>query len=414
MRRDLAGFSLLFLMPLLLTIIMSLVQDAPFKDYKHVVFKVLFLDLDNGSYGDSIKAGLLNSQQFQLIEQSEGKTLTEAEIERLIQKGDYSMGIIIPKGLNNEVANSANLIANEIGKKVGLQSSLPSRDSRDSMHVQVLFDPTVKPAFKMAMLNLLDKLNTKIQSDQIFNRIAKLSESGDSTNSLSLDKTLKVVGVSEKKALGEQALARMNSVQHNVPAWALFGIFFMVVVIAEKIIAERKGGSWMRIKTMSNVTSQILMGKVAFYVSIGIVQFYLMMLVGKYLMPALGLDALQIYGSVSILFVMVVCISICATSLGIFIGSTFDTTNQALPVGAISVVILSAIGGIWVPLEVLPKALKAVSVLSPLRWSLEGINNILLRNRDAYAILKPAGILLLLSAVMLFFSWWIERKKGIQ
>ena len=41
MRRDLSGLALLFIMPVLLIIIMALVQDAPFKDYKDQKFKTL-------------------------------------------------------------------------------------------------------------------------------------------------------------------------------------------------------------------------------------------------------------------------------------------------------------------------------------------------------------------------------------
>lgn len=55
MRRDLGGFALLFLMPILLIIIMALVQDGPFKDYKDRKFETLFLNLDQGKVAASIK-----------------------------------------------------------------------------------------------------------------------------------------------------------------------------------------------------------------------------------------------------------------------------------------------------------------------------------------------------------------------
>ena len=64
MRRDLGGFALLFLMPILLIIIMALVQDGPFKDYKDRKFETLFLNLDQGKVAASIKKSLIASEQF--------------------------------------------------------------------------------------------------------------------------------------------------------------------------------------------------------------------------------------------------------------------------------------------------------------------------------------------------------------
>ena len=146
---------------------------------------------------------------------------------------------------------------------------------------------------------------------------------------------------------------------------------------------------------------------------LGIVQFYLMMLAGVYIMPLIGLDALQVSHSPLLLLMLVCCISCCAVSFGIFIGVLFNSSNQALPVAAISVVILSAIGGVWVPVEVLPPVLKNISLISPMRWGLEGINNILLRQCGMKDILKPCGILLAGTFITLTLAWLIEKKKSV-
>jgi ABC-2 type transport system permease protein len=153
------------------------------------------------------------------------------------------------------------------------------------------------------------------------------------------------------------------------------------------------------------------MGKLMFFVLLGIVQFYLMLLVGVYVMPLIGLDALQLSDSPLLLFILVSSISCCATAYGILIGILFNSSNQALPVAAISVVILSAIGGVWVPIEVLPNVLKSISLISPMRWGLEGINNVLLRQCSFADIIKPCVVLLSGSAITLSLAWLIEKKK---
>ncbi len=414
MRRDLGGLALLFLMPMLLIMIMALVQDGPFKDYKDRKFETLFLDQDLGKVAVEIKKGLLASKQFIVVDSLNGKPIDSEIVKQKIQSGAYQFAIILKKGISAEIINSGNIIANQIGKKIGIQGTLPHREGRDNMDIELMFDPVSKPAFKIAITNAVEKFIEKAQSEIVLDRIASLSPDQINDSSFDFEKTLRQVGVKEISSGNKnEAISKMNSVQHNVPAWAIFGMFFMIIIISESMISERLSGSWTRIKMIPGSFSHILIGKLFFYVLLGIIQFYLMLLVGVYVMPLLGLDAMQVHHSPFVLLIFVSCISACAVSYGILIGILFNSSNQALPVAAISVVILSAIGGVWVPVEVLPPILKNISIISPMRWGLEGINNILLRQCTFFEILKPAIILLSGSAVCLMLAWFFEKKKSV-
>ena len=413
MRRDLGGLALLFLMPVLLIMIMALVQDGPFKDYKDHIFDAVFVNQDGGKVADLVHQGLVDSKQFHLIETINHQAVDLPTCKQLIQKGRYPFALIIPQGISAEIVNSANIIANEIGSQMGVPGKLPFRKSKEHMSVQIMFDPVSKPAFRLAITNMVEKFVTKIQSDIVLQRIAALSanQTNDTTH-FDFEKQLRSVGVSEMASQENKGLvAKMNSVQHNVPAWAIFGMFFMIIIICDNIISERSGGSWTRIRLIPGSFAHILIGKLCFYVVLGIIQFYAMLLVGIYIMPLIGLPAL-VAGHLPLqLLTLVTCISCCATTYGILIGMLFKTSNQALPVAAISVVILSAIGGVWVPVDVLPASLKALSVLSPMRWGLEGINAILLRQSSWNELLQPCAILLCGSLICLLFSWVIEHKR---
>ncbi|HOZ51940.1 MAG TPA: ABC transporter permease, partial [Chitinophagaceae bacterium] len=275
MRRDLGGLALLFLMPMLLIIIMALVQDAPFKDYKDHQFEAIFVDEDGGKVATLIKQGLLDSKQFQLTESYENIPITTSSTKELIQKGTYQFAIIVKKGITAEVVNSANLIANEMGRQLGIQGSLPHRETRDSMSVQLMFDPVSKPAFRLAITNVVEKFITKIQSDFVLERIGKLAPKADSSNSqFDFEKQLRSVGVEEISSQEKKLMVnKMNSVQHTVPAWAIFGMFFMIIIISGSMITERLGGSWTRLQLIPGSFSHILIGKMLFYVILGSLQF---------------------------------------------------------------------------------------------------------------------------------------------
>ena len=97
MRRDLGGLALLFLMPMLLIMIMALVQDGPFKDYKNRKFETLLLDLDHGKVALEIKKGLLASEQFTVVDSIDGKELDLVFVKEKIQSGTFQFAILIKK-----------------------------------------------------------------------------------------------------------------------------------------------------------------------------------------------------------------------------------------------------------------------------------------------------------------------------
>lgn len=406
MRRDIGGISLVFLMPIILVIIMALVQDAPFKDFKEIKFKTLVVDHDQSAISAKIINGLKQSNQFEMSTQE----LSLEEVKQVIKNGKFNFAVIIKKGVGSEIVNSGNIIANQIAAQIGIHQKMPHREQRDSNQIDLMFDPISKPTFKIAIHNALEKLVEKIQSEIILERISAIQPQKENTDSFDFQKILGQVKVNEIGTGTENAyIQKINSVQHNVPSWSIFGIFFMVLVISESLITERNSGSWTRIKLIQGSLFDIFAGKILFFILLGIIQFYFMLLVGMYLMPLLGLDALVIGTHQGALFLMVSSISLCAASVGILFGMIFNSTNQALPVGAISVVILSAVGGVWVPLEILPPLLSKISYISPLRWSLEGINNILLRNGGLSTILIPSFALVLVSAISLLISKLMDK-----
>ncbi|MDR3266392.1 MAG: ABC transporter permease, partial [Tannerella sp.] len=55
--------------------------------------------------------------------------------------------------------------------------------------------------------------------------------------------------------------------------------------------------------------------------------------------------------------------------------------------GAVSVVILAAIGGVWIPTFLMPRFMQIISYISPLNWGLNGFNDIFVRNAGFIEVL---------------------------
>lgn len=417
-RRDLAGLLLLFFMPAILIVVMALVQDAPFKDYQELRFDLLLADNDNGSLAEQIKTGLKQSKNFHVIDSIDGQALTDDRLKQMLLKGRYKVGIVIPKGATAEVVNSANLIANDLSKKLGLGSTLPTREERKDTYIRMYFDPVSKPTFRTSIKYALDKYITYACSSELVKRVSRLSKmeqdssAGDGDDA-KLGKIFDGVGLKEEALSDKASYAhQMNSVQHNVPAWAIFGIFFIVVPIAGHIIREHEEGSALRIELIPKAHISVAMGKILFYTLVCTIQFALMCCIGIWVMPMLKLPALYLGIHPLALIPMAISIGFAATAYGYFVGTVFRTTNQALPFGAISIVIFSAIGGIWVPIELLSPSMQKMAMISPLHWALDGVHQLILRNGSFADVIPHILILLCFGTCLWLISIYQYNKRG--
>lgn len=393
---------------------MAVIQDAPFKDYQEVKFDILTVDNDQGRLAKHIKEGLSASGQFNIIDTLNGEVLTQAVALKKVNDGDYKIAIVIPKGATANIVSNANSIVNNLVQRMGMSSQLPVKEKQDSLNVWIYFDPAAKKTFKSAIHQSLDNFLTQVETNMLLERIQMQLKSKDSTAQDSFPAIqLKAVGLKEVATTTDhkQIDVVSNSVQHNVPAWSIFAMFFIVIPIAGNMIREREDGSLLRMKLIPGSYLAILAGKMLFFVGICVVQFYLMILVGIYLLPLMGLPKLVLGHDHIASFATAVSIGFAATAYGILVGTLFKTPNQALNFGAISIVILSAIGGIWIPLEIMPEHIQMFGRMSPLSWGLDAINDIYLRGGNLWKILPDIGRLIGLSLAMLGIAAWVEKRR---
>ena len=102
--RDKAGLAILFLMPMFLIFVMTLIQDSTYKKLDDTQINVLFLDFDNDSLGYGIEKGLNGFRVFfgyQTVVNNE--PLTRKLINQLVSEGKYQIGIVIMPGATQSI-----------------------------------------------------------------------------------------------------------------------------------------------------------------------------------------------------------------------------------------------------------------------------------------------------------------------
>ncbi|OQY18418.1 MAG: hypothetical protein B6I36_07000, partial [Desulfobacteraceae bacterium 4572_35.1] len=170
-----------------------------------------------------------------------------------------------------------------------------------------------------------------------------------------------------------------TSVQHNVPAWSLFGIFFIILPLSSVMLQERSYGIFPRILLMPGGRLGMLGGRLLAYLLVCMIQFSIVLAVGFFLLPHLGTDILQLNGKVVPLFIVAICAGLTACGFGLLLGVLARSEQQAIMIASVTIVIAAALGGIMVPVYMMPNSMQPLSVISPLGWGIEACQVLLLR-----------------------------------
>lgn len=405
--RDWAGLGLIFIMPAILVLVMTLIQDASFRKLNETKITLLYLDEDLDTLGLRVKQGLEETKYFGVITTIDGKGLTEQEILRQVAAGNYQIGIRVPKGSTDAIrARGRQLVQQTI---LGMEA--PAQDTLDKASIIIIYDPAMKNSFRLTVRNALENFTSRIEAGILFKALsdemaqylpeppAPLSGAGSSIN------------YQEIYATDAYSEIIPNSVQHNVPAWTIFAMFFIIIPLTGNLIKERETGLAMRLMTMPGNQFQSLGSKVFIYMLVGLGQFILMLALGKFVLPLFDLPSLILGPEKLALFLMALATTLAATGYSVLVGTIARTHDQAAVFGMVSVIILAAIGGIWVPVFMMPNLMQSASIVSPLNWSLDGFYKILLRGGGTREISSNFGALMAFFAVTLSVAVLIAGRK---
>lgn len=406
--RDTGGLVILFLMPLLLILIVTFVQDGTYRNFSKEKIAILLIDNDKDEISQKIKEHLDSSALFNIVSGKEGKPFTEEMARRLVLQGKYVMAIVVPEKLSSDTKLRVN---QNVSRMVSLFSGMSTEDTMDNKQTQaknirLYFDPTLQASFKETVKGAIRNMMAEVETHYIYHSLEEYMEAEDS---IGIDQQSIVFEEISPKSTDEKIIP--NSVQHNVPAWALFAIFFIVIPLSTNIIKEKTQGTGLRVFTSPQPYSLFLTGKIMVYIVVSLIQFVLMLLVGLYIFPLMGLPSLMVTGKITLLAVMAAASGLSAIALGVLLGTLAKTQEQAAPLGATITVILAAIGGVWIPVFAMPHTMQTIAKISPMNWGLQGFYDILLRDGSCSAIAPEIGLLLAFSAICFCISIYYEKFK---
>jgi ABC-2 type transport system permease protein len=409
--RDKAGLLLLFIMPLALVLIMTSMQDGVMSANMDTDISLIVLNDDGDSIGNTMQKKLKKSDVFNTqIAKEIDSSMTEDDLSKLIADGKYLVGIYIPDSTTEHLTEN---FKNKLENAFNGNPADSITNDKDSLFLKVYIDPVVKPSVHSTIMSNIREFSINVENQFSLKEISLMLDtlSGSRIKNPELSE-IQGFTVKEKHTdkTGQEGVTP-NSVQHNVPAWTLFAIFFIVVSFSGSIIKEREDGSFYRLMTMPCSFATYLSSKMALYLIVCIFQFLMVLAMGIWVFPLIDLEAFVIDGYFLKLLFVVVFASMAAIGYGTAISAMATSQQQAAIFGSVSVVILSAIGGIWIPTFAMPRFLKFLSHFSPLNWGMEASYDIILRKSPIIDVLPECMYLLLFAVVCFLVAVFYKKCK---
>ncbi len=386
--RDIHGLMLLFVMPVVFILIMSLALQNQFAQHagsKKTLAKKIVVLIDNQSKGHDADSILQHLQQRDLFI---WQALSGIPAQEKIRHDDAAFLLTLSE------------------KDSELQADILVAPATNPQ-MEAIFTATVGEAMsKQRIETLLRNLKMKKALDTDFS----LADDGIDEAALNRNPvTVRYDYQSSPASSVQSPSVQPTSVQQSVPAWLVFAMFFTVVPLANTLISERQHGTLRRLRTLPISPALPIIGKLIPYFVINQIQMLLMLVVGVYLMPLFGADRLTLGTSIAALLVMSACVSMAALGYGILIAVVARTTEQASTLGGVGNILLAALGGVMVPRFVMPETMQTIAGFSPMAWGLDGFLDVFLRNGNVMDVLPEAGALFLFGAVTIALALTLSR-----
>jgi ABC-2 type transport system permease protein len=190
-------------------------------------------------------------------------------------------------------------------------------------------------------------------------------------------------------------------------------MFFIVISLGSSIVREKLSGSYIRLRTLPTSFIVALASKQLTYLLVTLIQAAVIFSIGIWLFPKIGLPSLNLPEDKLGLFLVTLACGWCATSFAICIGVFAQTQEQANGFGAVSIVILAAIGGLLVPAFAMPASFRFMMRLSPLHWCLEAYYGLFLEGGKLKDILMNIIPLLVITVILQVIAIYGLKRKNL-
>jgi len=287
--------------------------------------------------------------------------------------------------------------------QAGFQDNLLLRQGQGKLSLD--FTDKSSPQTRLMVVELVKVALSKLKLH------AYMQDVGDFDDNLTLaDKvTLVNKSASVNYLLAEEQQEQIFSAPtlYSIPSWLIFGLYFIVLPISTTLIKEKENGTLVRIQTYPISTQYYFFNKALSYSVVSLFQWFLLSCVGLLCVPWLTGQDILVINNPSLYLVSAFFIIFSAIGFAFLLASLVSTFEQAIVLGGGINILLAALSGFMVPIDIMPSALATIATFSPMYWSADLLKQGLAGVSFAQALpnillLSGFGSLCFISALIIF------------
>jgi ABC-2 type transport system permease protein len=108
---------------------------------------------------------------------------------------------------------------------------------------------------------------------------------------------------------------------------------------------------------------------------------------------------------------VVLSLALVAGCLSVLAGLLCQTEKQVMLVAIFGAMLLSALGGCWWPIEIVPETFKTIAMLTPSYWAMHGLQSVLYFGRSSEVLVFECPVLLGFAALLGLVALWAARLR---
>ncbi len=356
-------------------------------------------DLDGSPLSKEILRALGQDKAIEL------KAATAAEVKDAVRKGKAAVGLVLPSGFGGQATRA--LFGGETKPEIQFLYD-PSSSAEMAMVRGILTEHVMESVSKEAFTGQQGRVAMKESLQKIEASTSLPSADRDSLKSLlesvekwqdrqaaalAEGKSLPAGGFTMPYQVKEEAVTGRegevyNGYAHSFAGMGIQFILFAAIELGVGVLTERQLGLWRRLRAAPISKGTVVLGRALSGAAIA----------GLTLAVTLGAGmvvfGVRVNGSWPGFLLLCAASACMASVFGLMIAAFGKTPQATRGIAVFAVLILTMLGGGWVPAFLFPRWMQACTLAVPTRWAMDGLDAVIWRGGDFGSALLPSLVIL--------------------
>jgi ABC-2 type transport system permease protein len=194
-----------------------------------------------------------------------------------------------------------------------------------------------------------------------------------------------------------------DAFQQNVPGVTIYGIFWIVSLLAGSVFQEKREGTFRRLLVAPIGRAALLVGKVLPYYLINLLQIVAMLGLARLLF------GVSLGGAPAGLALVSLAAAAAATGLGVLLAAMARSQAQVGLLSTVAILALAVLGGCFIPRWVMPDWMQRLGLITPHAWAVDAYQDLMVQGYGLARVLPKVGALLAFAAAFFGLGAWRFR-----